>query len=82
MQKQDTLKNLLIAAGVFMIIMAVAPRLLPTPPTPSTGSEAPTPTDTTNAAASDATVNTATVRTNTVSKPPQAPDVAAPLSTP
>ncbi len=31
MDKQDTLRNLLLAAGVFMLIMAIAPALLPAP---------------------------------------------------
>src|SRR5262245_51905174 len=42
MEKQDFLRNLLIAGGVFLIIMAVAPRLMPTPPTPPAGTTPPT----------------------------------------
>jgi hypothetical protein len=32
---QDTLRNLLLSAGVFLLIMAIVPRLLPPPPMPA-----------------------------------------------
>lgn len=34
MSDRDTVKNLMIAAGVFMLVLAIAPGLLPTPPQP------------------------------------------------
>lgn len=35
MSDRDTVKNLMIAAGVFMLVLAIAPGLLPKPPQPS-----------------------------------------------
>jgi len=37
MDKQDTLKNVLIAAGVFLVIMAVMPSIMPVRPVPPAG---------------------------------------------
>lgn len=41
MNKQDTLRNLLIAAAVFMLVMAIAPRLMPPPQVPPDPATAP-----------------------------------------
>lgn len=50
MDRQDTLRNLLLAAGVFLILMWVLPRLMPPPPAaaPSLSSPAETPAAATN----------------------------------
>jgi len=65
MDKQDTLKNILLAAGVFMIIMAVAPRILPTPPAPRIGSDVPVSTDATPTEPTDATTTPVSITPGT-----------------
>jgi len=47
MQKQDTLQNILVAGAVFIVVMAVAPVLMPPPPKPSASPSSPKATTTT-----------------------------------
>lgn len=58
MNKQDTLRNLLVAGAVVVFIMAIGPALLPPPPTPPISTtpttESPTPTTPVNGAPNSA----------------------------
>ncbi len=48
MEKQDFLRNLLIAGGVFLVVVAIGPKLLPTPPLVPPASTTPSTTDASN----------------------------------